>query len=232
MRVDTEERWMAASEPDATHIRNSAEHIYTVLLRRNKWNRSWFQKGRASGECFPSSAIKKQHHVIIMARAVDVLSPFYPPTLSLLTPAVSVHQLNHVLLISLQKLTVRLAVTSAESRLIRKRNSTVRRTQQNSGRLQWNKTKLLKNLVKNTEVKDTDTSTQKKSDLSFSMTLIFHSSLSSLFWLCFYITGTFVGKPRHPTADISLLWVCTLSDPVHPGVELGAWAGMENPTSV
>lgn len=124
MRGYRGEQCKGVSQPDITHIRHSAAHIYTVLLTRNKWNRSEFQKGRASGECFPSSAIKKQQDEIIMARAAAVLSPFQPPTLSLLTPAVSVHQLNRVLLISLHR--PARGNKCAQSRSIQKRNSTVR----------------------------------------------------------------------------------------------------------
>lgn len=55
---------MGTSEPDITHIRNSAAHIYIVLLTRNKWKRSEFQ---SLGGVFSFLSNKKQQDVIIMA---------------------------------------------------------------------------------------------------------------------------------------------------------------------
>lgn len=83
-----------------THKKQCSAYLHSFIDVK-QMEQELVPERQSLGGVFSFLSNKKQHHVIIMARAADVLSPFQPPTLSLLTPAVSVRQLNPVLLISL-----------------------------------------------------------------------------------------------------------------------------------
>lgn len=205
---------------------------------RNKWRVTKFQKGRSRPQqqspvwlLSPSSAQKKKKGVTVVQQSLPFIHPLLWPAL-LSGPCLTTSWLFHSFFSPCILWLIR---TSAGRDLSqkpclqcsKKKDDFCTTTKQGVHKIYYNKEQKLENLA-----------ACQNHFLSVSITEAFHllllpfSSYVKAVFKCFHITSSFhYGKPRHSSSGISLFLVCTLSTPVHPGIET-AWAGMENPTSV
>lgn len=222
-----EMQWIGGSVPDITHVRNSAAHIFTIFW----WETNGEEQNSRKAELGLSGAPCEFYHRLQHREQNDgvtvvcAVSPLHSP------PCFDLNFcLDHVW-----------PPADSFARFFPPGILWLIRT--SAGRDVWATKNALKQnkdftnfiIIKNRNLKIL---LCQNHFLSVSITEAFHllplpfSSYEKAVSKCFHITSSFhYGKPRHSSSGISLFLVCTLSTPVHPGIET-AWAGMENPTSV